>query len=533
MYSLALRLVGSLAVVFCVGGVTHAAPDCRNTGFYQKLIQPPSIAADKLIDTKLRAETVYKCVNGRRVKLKSYVDERAGVSSLAVGPAYILNVDEKKTGPTLRVNFTNKLGPANRRYDCGHEGDDVELCTNLHTHGFHVSPKGSDDPSKLQSDYVLLTISPATQPVQYQFDIPNTHAPGTHWLHAHLHGSTAPQVQNGMAGTLILKGKLDKTLEDKYRIVGDKDKIMMLQQMSLDGGTTPLCGKAPNGDNVTTSINGLCLPTIVVKENDVERWRFIHAGITATVNLAIEDANGNKRGMHEFARDGITMNGYQTRTNIILQPGYRSDILFRAPRCRRAPCEFFLVDDASSGSDALYGETEPRNQIAKIIVEAGSGESALLPPETIFTNPYKFVCDPTDFKRCAEGLEKKKVWFAVVPQVQGRPEFRVNGGIFPETPTHHLTLNGQNTWKLWVGENQTSAANHPFHIHVNPFQVIDQNGFSYWKDTLLVSGSENKGEENALTVVSRYENFTGKFVLHCHNLVHEDRGMMMKVVVTK
>src|SRR5690606_13749966 len=107
----------------------------------------------------------------------------------------------------------------------------------------------------------------------------------------------------------------------------------------------------------------------------------------------------------------------------------------------------------------------------------------------------------------------------------------VNDGVYPATPTKELRLHTSNTWKLWVGEKQTSTASHPFHIHVNAFQVIDANGFSYWKDTLLISGSENKGEKNALTVVSRYEDFDGKFVLHCHNLEHEDEGMMMNVVI--
>jgi len=66
---------------------------------------------------------------------------------------------------------------------------------------------------------------------------------------------------------------------------------------------------------------------------------------------------------------------------------------------------------------------------------------------------------------------------------------------------------------------------------VTPFQLVDQNGFSYWKDTLLISGADNKDDNNALTVVSRYENFDGEFVLHCHNLDHEDQGMMMNVII--
>jgi L-ascorbate oxidase len=68
--------------------------------------------------------------------------------------------------------------------------------TNLHTHGLHVSPSG-------RSDNVMLKINPGKQNT-YTIDLPKEHAPGTHWYHAHLHGSTAVQVQGGMAGALIV-----------------------------------------------------------------------------------------------------------------------------------------------------------------------------------------------------------------------------------------------------------------------------------------------------------------------------------------
>jgi len=179
------------------------------------------------------------------------------------------------------------------------------------------------------------------------------------------------------------------------------------------------------------------------------------------------------------------------------------------------------------------GEAESHNKIAKVIVQANNNPAMRMPPTTLFTNPYPFVCDPADFQNCSEKLTKEKVWFANIPNANGGTDKTVNDGMYPDTPTKQLTLNDSNTWKLWVGDNQESDASHPFHIHVNPFQLIDDNGFRYWKDTLLVSGSDNKGEANAITVLSRYDNFDGEFVLHCHNLTHEDQGMMMKVIINK
>lgn len=511
--------------------------DCSRSGLYQELQNPPTLVADSVgINTQLSAKTTPKCVNGKSYSLQSYIDTRAGVDDRAVGPSYILNVDPMLPNPKFFIQFTNQLGDPNKPYNCGHHSPDVSQCTNLHTHGLHVSPKGSPDPTQIQSDYVFLEISPASPTVRYHYDIPNSQAPGTHWIHAHLHGSTAPQVKNGMASALILKGELDKTLASQYGIGAAQEKIMVLQQMAIDANNTPLCGKTETGENIVTSINGQCIPIITVKAGDIQRWRFIHSGISASINLALIKPDGTKENLNEFARDGITMNGLQIQKNIMLQPGYRSDVLVQFPNCNNQyPCELALVDDSSKAAVSLMGEDEPRNLIARVIIESNSHVPMKMPPSTVFKNPYKFICDPANFTACSEQLPKEKVWFANVPKNPADPNgptFKtVNDGVYPDTVVKTLQLNTASTWKIWVGEKQNSTGNHPFHIHVNPFQLIDEKGFSYWKDTLLVSGSTNKGEKNALTLVSRYENFDGEFVLHCHNLDHEDQGMMMKVVI--
>jgi FtsP/CotA-like multicopper oxidase with cupredoxin domain len=107
-----------------------------------------------------------------------------------------------------------------------------------------------------------------------------------------------------------------------------------------------------------------------------------------------------------------------------------------------------------------------------------------------------------------------------------------------------LTLGAVDEWKL-----TSNAASHPFHIHVNPFQivsivnnnnptfdvsapgVVDQGDPQYrdlrgvWKDTLWIKPGYTA------TVRTRYENYIGEFVLHCHILDHEDQGMMQNVAI--
>ncbi len=98
-----------------------------------------------------------------------------------------------------------------------------------------------------------------------------------------------------------------------------------------------------------------------------------------------------------------------------------------------------------------------------------------------------------------------------------------------------MKLNTAQTWKL-----NSAFYFHPYHIHVNPFEVLtrDESGNiidRYWRDTVLVFPPE-AGEDPANTEVeirTRYENFDGSFVMHCHILDHEDRGMMEKVIISE
>ena len=86
--------------------------------------------------------------------------------------------------------------------------------TNLHTHGLHVSPGMAGD-SSFNSDNVLLKLEPG-QSARYRFDIDEvrTHQPGTFWYHPHVHGSTAVQVVNGMAGALIIEGEVPECIAE-------------------------------------------------------------------------------------------------------------------------------------------------------------------------------------------------------------------------------------------------------------------------------------------------------------------------------
>lgn len=85
---------------------------------------------------------------------------------------------------------------------------------------------------------------------------------------------------------------------------------------------------------------------------------------------------------------------------------------------------------------------------------------------------------------------------------------------------------------------------HPFHIHVNPMYVVAVNGVRlaepYWADTVPLPFNTDlppgppppsPPPPSSITFRMRFLHFTGRYVMHCHMLVHEDMGMMQGVTV--
>jgi FtsP/CotA-like multicopper oxidase with cupredoxin domain len=68
---------------------------------------------------------------------------------------------------------------------------------------------------------------------------------------------------------------------------------------------------------------------------------------------------------------------------------------------------------------------------------------------------------------------------------------------------------------------------HPFHVHVNPFQITKINGatvpFDGYQDTAIIP------RFGSITVRTRFSDFAGgPILIHCHILDHEDMGMMTR-----
>ena len=102
--------------------------------------------------------------------------------------------------------------------------------------------------------------------------------------------------------------------------------------------------------------------------------------------------------------------------------------------------------------------------------------------------------------------------------------FTINGRAFdPRRTDARVSLGELEIWEI----RNVSQEVHPFHVHATQFQVLSRSGRAGlgpqdlgWKDTVLTWPGET------VRIILRFEQYPGLYVLHCHNLEHEDAGMM-------
>lgn len=139
-----------------------------------------------------------------------------GMIATAAGQPVTAMVNEGEfPGPTLRLRTNETL-----RLKLINGLDDH---TNIHTHGFHVSPKDN-------SDNIFVQVDPGTE-FDYEYLIPDDHPAGTYWYHPHAHGNTAVQTNGGMGGVIIIEGDLDAV----EGIAGLVERTLVLSATQFDG----------------------------------------------------------------------------------------------------------------------------------------------------------------------------------------------------------------------------------------------------------------------------------------------------------
>lgn len=328
-------------------------------------------------------------------------------------------------------------------------------------------------------------------------------------------------------------------------------------------------------------INGEIQPTIAgIETGRFQRLRMIHAGLRRSVKMSIRrladgapqlrdiPAEGHRAWIAEyctgepieqfhFADDGLTRDAVRPVTQAIMYPGSRFDTLAYFEQ----PGSYCMVNDQA-------WRMEPDDQRVLGILEV-TGEAA--PVEDVAAHLSETLIEAAQAKIADEQVRGRIVaelvdgmqlgafsWHSPVldeeitgyqsasmsrlPQENGPTLFAIDGAEYEHGRIDRtLTLGDVEEWEITSGRGS-----HPFHIHVNPFQIIairDEEGrdvtlegseafdpefagmIGGWRDTIMVKTG------HTVTMRTRYRRFIGDFVLHCHFASHGDEGMMQGIRV--
>ncbi len=295
-------------------------------------------------------------------------------------------------------------------------------------------------------------------------------APGTHWYHAHKHGSTTINVSNGMTGVFIIEGQYDKEINDVY---GDgftrKVPPIVINQLGSVPGLSvgAFLGPGPN-----FAVNGQIQPTITMPGKSVAMWRIVNSASRAGMYF-LPPTNLQWK---QLAQDGVQFNdvNYHANTNqpMTLMSGNRADLLVKAPAYNpngnnTYPVLVYNTVDPSDRPPARPYFTP--DTLLNVVVTNDGPEMQFLAHAPAFPPYLKDIKD--------EDITGMKVMtFATQPGTPSPQQHTIDGKQFDGEVGAVVLLNRSEEWKV-VNETYPPSTgpqiSHPFHIHINPFQVTE------------------------------------------------------------
>jgi FtsP/CotA-like multicopper oxidase with cupredoxin domain len=414
----------------------------------------------------------------------------SGVSSTTAGfnQAFLGPVLKVTNGDTVQMDITNSL-------------DDVST---VHWHGAHVPPTVDGGPQNTIE--AGATYSPS-------FTI-NQNA-CTLWFHPHALGTTAEQIALGLVGMLIVDDDTDgaAALPNTY---GTDQFPLIIQSLPVStagavqfttAGETARTTSFPllvNGSNV--GVDGT--PTLEVDAGRV-RFHLLNGSIADIITITRTDGGT----FTQVATDAALLSAPLSITSLKLVGGERAEI---------------CLDITSSDSAITLQATVTAGG-----ARGGSGTSSIVTLTSTATDAADAL--PSSLNTfTALDVSSPDATRTIALSNSGNTMLinGVAGTTMSAMETAEIMTTVGNT-EVWTITNATGLT-HSFHLHDVPFQVQTINGsaptggYAEWKDTILIS-------PNSTNVIAMqftdYSDDTYGYMLHCHNAVHEDEGMMAMLMV--
>lgn len=485
------------------------------------------------IDISLTATPAeIQLLEGEKTAVYTYTSEliKGDSSSLQQIPnSYLGPIIRVKPNQKIRIRYNNEL-------------PDESI---IHWHGLHVPEEMDGHPR-----YVI------NNGEQFVYEFVVNNRPGTYWFHPHPHGITGYQVYKGLAGMFIIEDNQSNLPSDKYEVplvIQDRrfdssNQLVYLENNMMDMMVGFL------GNEIL--INGKSNSSMEV-DKATYRFRVLNGSNSRIYKLAWSDGVN----LTVIGNDGGLLSKPTEKPYIILGPGERIDVwrdLSNINSGEQIALNSLAFNSGTSmgmmgsgggmggGMMRGRGNMQRDNNLSDSYID--NGDALTLYNFIVSDKQGEVVSLPTEFEPIEQFDLSESVNQDSPRQFNfhfERMQWLINGKTFEMNEVADWEKVKLNTTEVWEFINGGSGGGmmgnmmsmpHPVHIHGLQFQIIERDvsevptavwnsmkdGFidEGWQDTfLLLSGMRVK-------VALRFEDFTGIFLYHCHNLEHEDMGMM-------
>lgn len=343
----------------------------------------------------------------------------------------------------------------------------------------------------------------------YTYSFPVFQRAGTYFYHSHAHHLTAKHVYKGYAGFFLV----EEDDELQYGLpTGNYDIPLLIQDRH--SAYQPQFTYSPTmmdrmlgylGD--LPLINGTPDAYFEVQKT-LYRFRLLNGSNARVYKIAFSDNSP----FWVIATDGGLKDEPVQMNNFYLSPGERVDMLF----------DFFpypIGNSITLQSQAFSGIGTQGTQMDLLRFDIiGDTSSGGIVPQSLEPINYYDINDITGTRN-----------FILSQGMMGSGMHRINNLTYDMNRIDEVIPFDQlEEWKFINNTNNY----HPMHVHGVLFQVYSRNGSTNlspndkgWKDTVLVNPNET------VSVLAKFNDYSGIYLLHCHNLEHEDDGMMLNIQI--
>jgi spore coat protein A, manganese oxidase len=359
----------------------------------------------------------------------------------------------------------------------------------VHLHGGHT-PAGSDG-------YPIDLIAPMGSARYRSRDVatgyrdygyPLNQRAATLWYHDHAMGRTGPNVWRGLSGFHLVHDDEEDALELPR---GDHDLPLMIcdRSFAADGSFRYKTAGHMNGVlGDVILVNGAPWPVHPV-DRGLYRLRFLNASNARRYRLELDPPPPGGDALVQIGSDGGLLSRPIPHDAVEIAPAERLDLLVDFGRY-------------PAGTRVRVKNRLGRGRTGEIMRFEVSGKKA-----ADVHIPSKL----SEVERLDPGKAAAVRTFVFRQNFNGT--WTINNREYqPGRPLARPKLGTIEVWRF------VTDFHHPVHVHLDPFQVIGH--VPAWKDTVDV------GPASAVEIVTRFTDYPGRFMLHCHNLEHEDMAMM-------